>query len=139
MTSNFMASCLPSTAESQFLFYANATRVMFVSTNGGPSTTLLASSNPKLGYDPVTRQLFVYDSIHGTLSTMVLDGSDQQVAFTRETIDRFTVDDSKQKIYYLAKSTEYAKSINYDGTSSKTLVGDGFSDFSDIQVDSTNQ
>ena len=70
---------------------------------------------------------------------MVLDGSDQQVAFTRGTIDRFTVDDSKQKIYYLAKPTEYAKSINYDGTSSTTLLGDGFSDLSDIQVDSTNQ
>lgn len=112
---------------------------MYVSANGGRSAVLLSANNAKLGYDATKRRLFIYEPGQGKLSTMLLDGSDKQLAFSSGTINRFTIDDIQEKIYFLAKTTEFTKSVNFDGTGTTTLLGDGYSDLSDIQVDSINR
>ena len=112
---------------------------MYVSANGGPTNVLFEATNAKLGYDPSTRRLFVYQPVPTSLHTYLLDGSDSQLAFFDGAISRYTVDDRDDKIYYIATTTEFTKSVNFNGTGTTTLLSGSNTDFSDIQIDSTKQ
>lgn len=112
---------------------------MYVSANGGPSTVLVSANNAKLGYDATNQRLFIYKPAEGKLFTMLLDGSDEQLAFSGGDIDRFTIDDIQEKIYFLAKTSKFTKSVYFNGTGTTTLLGAAYSDLSDIQVDSFNR
>ena len=125
--------------ELENIYYANATHVMYVSANGGPSTVLFEATNAKLGYDPSTRRLFVYQPVPTSLHTYLLDGSDSQLAFNDGAINRYTVDDQVDKIYYIATTTDFTKSVNFDGSGRTTVLSGSNTDFSDIQIDSSKQ
>ena len=122
----------------EFIFYANATHVMYVPSNGGGSTVIRSATNTKLGYDATTRRLYVFEEISSKLFSMKLDGSDSQEMFgIGGGIERFSVDDINEKIYYISKATDYTNSRNFDGSNFTELLGGGNGDLTDIQVDST--
>ena len=112
---------------------------MRVSTNGGESTVIRSVTNAKLGYDATTRRLYVFDKISTKLYLMELDGSDSSVAFVSAAIERFTVDDLHEKIYYISSGTGFVDSKNFNGSDFATLLGEGNDDLSDIQVDPARQ
>ncbi|CAB3994848.1 Hypothetical predicted protein [Paramuricea clavata] len=121
----------------EFIFYANATHVMYVPSSGGGSTVIRSATNTKLGYDATTRRLYVFEEISSKLFSMKLDGSDSQEMFgIGGGIKRFSVDDINEKIYYISEATDFTNSRNFGGSSFTLLLGDGNDDLTDIQVDS---
>ncbi len=123
-------------AELDFIFYANETHVMYVPSNGGESTVIRSVTNSRLGYDSMTGRLHVYDPISTKLYSMKLDGSDSQELFgVGAGINRFSVDDINEKIYFIATVTDYTNSIYFDGTGLTVLLAGGYNDLTDIQVD----
>ncbi|XP_028406466.1 pro-epidermal growth factor-like [Dendronephthya gigantea] len=126
-------------AEPTNICYANATHVMYVPSGGGESTVIRTVSNAKLGYDATTRRLFVFEQTTANLHSMKLDGSNSRLLLGVIRIKRFSVDDIQQKIYYINSATDYTNSANFDGTDSKTVLGAGHDDLTDIQVDPLRQ
>ena len=123
-------------AELDFIFYANATHVMYVSSNGGESTVIRSVTNSKLGYDAITRRLYVFEPTSTKLYSMKLDGSDSQELFgVGAGIKRFSVDDINEKIYFITSVTDFTNSINFDATGLTVLLGRDYDDLTDIQVD----
>ena len=121
----------------EFIFYANATHVMYVPSNGGGSTVIRSATNAKLGYDATTRRLYVFEDISSKLFSMKLDGSDSKEMFEiGGGVNRFSVDDINEKIYYISEATEYTNSRNFDGLNFTELLRQGNDDLTDIQVDS---
>jgi hypothetical protein len=111
---------------------------MYVPSNGGGSTVIRSATNTKLGYDATTRRLHVFEEISSKLFSMKLDGSDSQEMFgIGGGIERFSVDDINEKIYYISKATDYTNSRNFDGLNFTELLRQGNGDLTDIQVDST--
>ena len=109
---------------------------MYVSSKGGESTVIRSVTNSRLGYDSMTRRLHVYDPISTKLYSMKLDGSDSQELFgVGAGINRFSVDDINEKIYFIATVTDYTNSINFDATGLTVLLAGGHNDLTDIQVD----
>jgi hypothetical protein len=111
---------------------------MYVPSNGGGSTVIRSVTNTNLGYDATTRRLYVFEEISSKLFSMKLDGSDSQEMFgIGGGINRFSVDNINEKIYYISKATDYTNSRNFDGSSLTELLRQGNGDLTDIQVDST--
>ncbi|CAB3992803.1 mucin-4-like isoform X1 [Paramuricea clavata] len=109
---------------------------MYVPSSGGGSTVIRSATNAKLGYDATTRRLYVVEGI--SLFSMKLDGSDSQGMFEiGGGVKRFSVDDIYEKIYYIARATDYTNLRNFDGSNFTELLGRGNDDLTDIQVDST--
>jgi hypothetical protein len=68
---------------------------------------------------------------------MKLDGSDSKEMFEiGGGVNRFSVDDINEKIYYISEATEYTNSRNFDGLNFTELLRQGNDDLTDIQVDS---
>ena len=111
---------------------------MYVPSNGGVGTVIRSATNTNLGYDATTRRLYVFEEISLKLFSMKLDGSDSKEMFgIGGGINRFSVDDLNEKIYYISKATDYTNSRNFDGSNFTELLGGGNDDLTDIQVDST--
>ena len=109
---------------------------MYVSSNGGASIVIRSATNSKLGYDPTTRRLYVFDEVQSKLYSMKLDGSDNQELYgIGGGVKRFSVDDANEKIYYISKATDYTNSRDFDGARETELLGAGNNDLTDIQVD----
>ncbi|XP_028413538.1 pro-epidermal growth factor-like, partial [Dendronephthya gigantea] len=82
------------------LYYATTSAIKGVFSDGNSTATILSATNAKLNYDSGTKRLIYYDG--SKLITVKPDGSDPMtIRGSLTTLDRFTVDYIKRKVYFI--------------------------------------
>ena len=102
------------------LYYATATDIIGVFTDGNHTTTILAGlDGPKMYFDSITRKL-IYDD-GGDFVSVNLDGSSPETIKSGLSTLRFTVDPLTRTIYYITNLFRTIRQIDIDGQTVSTV------------------
>ena len=105
------------------IYYATATGVIGITSNGTSSSTILTAQNALLEYDTSSGRLIYFDELDQTLSSVKLDGSDKVVISTGESIKQFSIDYISRTIYYIDRAgNNDIKSLNINNRTDISVV-----------------
>ena len=105
------------------IYYATATDVIGITSNGTSSSTILTAQNALLEYDTSSGRLIYFDELDQTLSSVKLDGSDKVVISTGESIKQFSIDYISRTIYYIDRAgNNDIKSLNINNRTDISVV-----------------
>ena len=120
------------------IYYATTSAIKGVFSDGNSTVTILSASNIKLNYDSATKRLIYYDG--SNVVTVKLDGSDPiTIRGSLATLDRFTVDPIKRKIYFITNLFKKVRIIDLDSGNMTDLNPTNIVNAQDLDNDPTNR
>ena len=120
------------------LYYATTRAIKGVFSDGNSTVTILSATNVKLNYESTTKRLIYYDG--SSLITVKLDGSDPiTIRESLATLDRFTVDPIKRKIYFITNLFKKVRIIDLDTGNMTDLNPTDIGTVEDVDNDPTNR
>ncbi|XP_028416436.1 fibrillin-2-like [Dendronephthya gigantea] len=119
------------------IYYATTSAIKGVFSDGNSTVTILSATNVKLNYDSGTKRLIYYDG--SKLITVKLDGSDPiTIRGSLTTLDRFTVDHIKRKVYFITNLFRKVSIVDLDTGNLTDLNPTDIVNADDLDSDPTN-
>ena len=119
------------------IYYATASAIKGVFSDGNSTVTILSATDVKLNYDTTSKRLLYYDG--GDLVAVELDGSDPTTIASLTTLDRFTVDHITRKVYFITNLFKKVRIIDLDTGNITDLNPKNIDEADDLDSDATNR